>query len=220
MTEAKQIQWYHSFDFGDGEMVTGRRPLSGLRRDSETIFSEPVLGKSFLDIGAWDGYFSFEAERRGARDVLATDHFCWSGPGWGTKSGFDYAHKKFGSKVRSLDIDPFDLDPEKIGIFDFVLFSGVLYHVKNPLGALEQVFKVTGEVAVVETEVDELQNPNAVLRFYLGRELNNDPTNYFAPNYKGLENMLREVGFKAFKFTPSQFPPGVIRGRTCVHAWK
>jgi tRNA (mo5U34)-methyltransferase len=31
-----------------------------------------------LDIGAWDGFFSFEAERRGAKRVVALDHYVWS----------------------------------------------------------------------------------------------------------------------------------------------
>ena len=31
-----------------------------------------------LDIGAWDGALSFEAERRGARRVTALDHYVWS----------------------------------------------------------------------------------------------------------------------------------------------
>ena len=53
-----------------------------------------------LDIGAWDGFFSFEAERRGASRVLATDHFCWSGEGWGTKAGFPV--QKLGIEVPGL----------------------------------------------------------------------------------------------------------------------
>ena len=35
-------------------------------------------GKTVLDIGAWDGYFSFEAERRGASRVVALDHYVWA----------------------------------------------------------------------------------------------------------------------------------------------
>lgn len=37
-----------------------------------------VEGKTVLDIGAWDGYFSFEAERRGASRVVALDHYVWA----------------------------------------------------------------------------------------------------------------------------------------------
>jgi len=220
--EQPKIRWFHSYDFGDGEVVEGAKGggLAQLKAEAAKAFSESVAGKTVLDIGAWDGYFSFEAERRGAADVLATDHFCWSGPGWGTKAGFDYAHKKFGSKVRSIDVDVFDLDPSVHGKFDVVLFFGVLYHLKNPLGGLEQVSRMTDHLAIIETVVDQLQNPEPVLRFYLGTELSRDPTNFFAPNYKGLENMLREVGFKRIKFIPERPPAGATKSRAHVLAWK
>lgn len=98
-------RWFHSFEFPDGEQVEGIKPLASLREEADQIFSQPLAGRRVLDIGAWDGFFSFEAERRGAAEVLATDHFCWSGQGWGDKSGFDHAHARFGSQVRSLDLD-------------------------------------------------------------------------------------------------------------------
>jgi tRNA (mo5U34)-methyltransferase len=215
------IRWFHSFDFGDGEQAHGMKSLDQLQREANLIFEDGVEGKSVLDIGAWDGYFSFEAERRGAARVLATDHFCWSGPGWGTKAGFDHAHKKLLSRVESRDIDVFALDPAELGVFDVVLFLGVLYHLKNPLGGLEQAYKMTRDLAVIETQTDELENPVPVMRFYLGRELANDPTNFWAPNLPCLENMLREVGFVRFKYsqTPNVTQPKG-RGRSIVHAWK
>src|ERR1051326_1573020 len=84
------IQWWHRIDLGNGIITPGRDQtqdrLPGLG------IPEDLRGLSVLDIGAWDGFFSFEAERRGAKRVLATDHFCWSGPGWGTKDGFDFIH--------------------------------------------------------------------------------------------------------------------------------
>ena len=36
-----------------------------------------LRGKSVLDIGAWDGKYSFEAERAGAARVVALDHYVW-----------------------------------------------------------------------------------------------------------------------------------------------
>jgi tRNA (mo5U34)-methyltransferase len=216
----RPIRYFHSFEFSDGETISGIKPLATLRREADVVFSEPIQGKRVLDIGAWDGYFSFEAEKRGASHVLATDHFCWSGPGWGTKAGFDSVHAKFRSKVQSLDIDVFDLDPKVQGTFDLVLFLGVLYHLKNPFGGIEQVYRMTRDLAIIETQVTELENQEPVLRFYQGRELNNDGTNFFAPNHACLEAMLREVGFKRFKFSPQKHPASVIHGRTIVHAWR
>lgn len=217
-TPRPPARWFHSYDFGGGEIAKGSKPLSILKREADAFFSEPIAGMTVLDIGAWDGYFSFEAERRGAADVLATDHFCWSGPGWGSKAGFDYAHAKFKSHVRSLDVDVFALDPAKLGVFDVTLFLGVLYHLKNPFGGLEQVSRMTRTYAVIETAVAELDHPAAVMRYYLGDELNGDPTNFFAPNHKCLEYMLRDVGFRRFKFSTIGYPSAMKR--VIVHAWK
>ena len=66
---------------------------------------------SVLDVGAWDGFFSFEAERRGAARVLAIDSFSWEGDGWGSKAGFELAHEALGSRVESRTIDVLDLSP-------------------------------------------------------------------------------------------------------------
>jgi len=226
------ITWFHSFRFKDGMQVSGKKPLDRLNAEAELIFKIPVNGKSVLDIGAWDGFFSFEAEKRGASRILATDHFCWSGPGWGTKAGFDFAHGKLGSSVASADVDVFDLSPQRFGSFDIVLFLGVLYHLKNPLGGLEVVYSMTNECAVIETMVDALDVRAPVMRFYLGNELSDDPTNFWGPNLLCLRKMLLEVGFQSTIF--SSVEGRVLRNgrmvdaagrdltscRVVVHAWK
>jgi len=72
------VNWYHEFDFGNGLMAKSRTPdvsdhravWDFTRRHLDTV---DFQGKSVLDIGAWDGYWSFYAEKRGAKCVLATD---------------------------------------------------------------------------------------------------------------------------------------------------
>jgi len=225
---AAPITWFHSHAFPDGERTDGIKPAPVLAQEADAIFGYGVKGKSVLDIGAWDGYFSFEAEKRGAARVLATDHFCWSGPGWGTKAGFDYAHKKFGSKVETLDIDVPAITPQTVGTFDVVLFLGVLYHVKDPFACLERVAAVTNEMMVIETESAFDPFPWPLMRFYEGTSLNNDPTNFWAPNKACLEAMFREIGFKKTVIKrhpcvrPSWRHPDLYwkRNRVIMHAWR
>ena len=218
---AQAIHWFHSHSFPDGETTRGDKPGETLRKEAEVIFRHDVAGKSVLDIGAWDGFFSFEAERRGASRVLATDHFCWSGAGWGTKAGFDYAHAKLGSRVETLDIDVPQIAPETVGTFDVVLFLGVLYHVKDPLSCLERVASVTGEMMVIETETALDILPWPVMRYYEGAELNNDPTNFWAPNRRALEAMLRDIGFRRFEVAIHPLlKPHWKRTRVVMHAWR
>jgi len=173
-----------------------------------------------LDIGAWNGFFSFEAERRGAKRVLATDSFIWSGamPGLG-KEGFSLARRALGSNVEDLYIDVMDLSPEKIGTFDVVLFLGVLYHMRHPLLALERAASVTAEggMLILETHVDMLHEKRPAMAFYPGGELGNDPTNWFGPNPAAVEGMLKAVGFEKVQMVN----PEVLAGsRTVFHAWK
>lgn len=212
---------FHTHVFGDGEVMPGMKSQEVLTDEARVIFRHGVKGKTVLDVGAWDGFFSFEAERRGAARVLATDNFCWSGPGWGTRQGFEYAHAKLGSSVEALDVDIPDLSPDQIGTFDVVLFLGVIYHVKDPLRSIEQVSKLVGEMIIVDTETALDSLPEPVMRYYLGGEMAGDDTNFWAPNKLCLERMFREVGFTRFEFT--DHPHCVCtdqRGRVFMHAWK
>lgn len=231
------IRWYHRIDLGGGIVTPGESDT--FRVLPRLGFPASFKGMTVLDVGAWDGFYSFEAERRGADRVLATDHFCWSGEGWGTKDGFDLAHRVLNSKVEAKDIDVLDLSPETVGTFDVVLFTGVLYHMRHPLLALERVASVTRNWLILETAVDMLWKRRPALAFYPANELNHDPTNWFAPNPQALRGMLDAVGYRRVAIVFQQsFPYRVGRaakewlqgrggflqslsqGRTVVHAWR
>jgi tRNA (mo5U34)-methyltransferase len=193
-TSPDDIRWFHQIPLPDGTVTRGVD--TSAHRLARMRFPESFAGKRVLDIGAWDGFFSFEAEKRGAADVLATDSYSWNGEGWGNKEGFDFAHSKFRSNVRSLAVDVMDLSPERVGgEYDVVLFLGVLYHLRHPFLALERVASVTEQMLILETEVDDMFVPWPSLAFYPGRELNNDPTNWFGPNARAVEGMLHVLGF-------------------------
>lgn len=210
------IKWWHSIDLGNGIKTPGmhdtptRLPLIGLPDD--------LSGMSVLDIGAWDGFFSFEAERRGARRVLATDSFCWGDGGWGSKAGFDLAHSVLRSRVEAKKIDVLDLSPETVGTFDLVLFLGVLYHMRHPLLALERVFSVTSRQAIIETHVELMTETRPAAVFYPGGELLGDQTNWWGPNPAAVEAMLKSVGFAEVKLFAQEL--GETAGRMTFHAWR
>lgn len=187
------IQWWHTIDLGNGVITPGGNPTP--ERIKFLGLPGDLSGVTVLDIGAWDGAYSFEAERRGANRVLATDSFCWGGAGCGTKAGFDLAKTALHSKVEDKEIDVMDLTPEEIGVFDLVLFLGVFYHLRHPLLALERLFSVTGKQAIVETHVDLLDCPRSAMVFYPGAELEGDATNWWGPNRAAVESMLKTVGF-------------------------
>ncbi|HYU93774.1 MAG TPA: methyltransferase domain-containing protein [Actinomycetota bacterium] len=209
------ITWYHTIDLGHGLVTPGIDDTP--RRVAQLELPSNLSGKTVLDIGAWDGAFSFECERRGAARVLATDSFCWSGEGWGTKDGFEFARKALHSKVEDLDVDVLELSPEVIGTFDVVLFVGVLYHMRHPLLALERVASVTEQLLILDTHVAALDFRKPAMVFYPDAELNNDSTNWWGPNPPAVEAMLGTVGFSRFE---RKNPSAVAGGRFTVHAWR
>lgn len=190
------VRWYHSIDLGRG-VVTPGADNTAARLDKVRLPPD-LRGRSVLDIGAWDGFWSFEAERRGAARVVASDWYSWHGQGWGTgqgKAGFQLARDVLESRVEDVDVDVLDLSPERLGTFDVVLFLGVLYHVPNPLLALERVASVTQGLLILETVVDMIGIGRPAAAFYPDRELSNDPTNWWGPNHAAVAGMLRSVGF-------------------------
>jgi tRNA (mo5U34)-methyltransferase len=220
--EIAKVRWYHSIDLGNG-LVTPGHDLTAARVPVLGI-PESLAGKSVLDIGAWDGYFSFEAERRGASRVVAADYHCWGGwgghDGWGTKNGFDLARRILGSRVEDKRVDVLDLSPHTVGIFDLVLFIGVLYHMRHPLLALEKVLSVTGDHLILETHVDMLDCPRPAMAFYPGCELHQDGSNWCGPNPPMVEAMLRDVGFSRVKLHAGPHAASPESQRVVYHAWR
>jgi tRNA (mo5U34)-methyltransferase len=218
---AAEIIWFHTIDLGNGFVTHGveRATPAKLRRLG---LPADLAGRTVLDLGAWDGFFSFEAERRGARRVLAVDHFCWGGAGWGTKAGFDLAREALRSKVEDREIDVMDITPANIGVFDVVLYLGVLYHMRHPLLALEKVSAVTGGMLILETHVDLTTIKRPAMVFYPGAELNEDASNWWSPNEACVIAMLKDVGFKRVEvFSRKRGLKFWRRGRRAVfHAWK
>jgi SAM-dependent methyltransferase len=152
-----------------------------------------LTGKSVLDVGAADGYFSFAAERMGASRVVALDTGAWRQPGG--KDRFDTARIELSSQVEELELDLLDISPETTGQFDVVLFLGILYHTRHPLLALERVASVTKELLVVETLIDMTFMRSPAAAFYPA-EMLHDETNWWGPNRAAVLGMLHAVGFK------------------------
>ena len=203
----ESLHWFHQIDLGDGIISPGRAKLADLKLQADAFFSGISLaGRSVLDVGCYNGFYSFEAHKRGARRVLATDHFIWHRHRR-SREAFDIAHARVAPQVEVMDIDVFDLTPAAVGRFDVVLFCGVFYHLRNPFLALERVAKLVNEVLVVETRLDAAEIERPAMVFYPGAELNNDPSNWWGPNRACVEAMLRDVGFNSITAAPNPAHP-------------
>lgn len=212
--DINSIHWAHSMDLM-GIQTPGTFSQASWPLYLETVLPKSLLnGKTFLDIGSWDGLFSFYSEKQGAI-VTSMDYCCWGGNephttrhmGWksnccstGDGTGYMIAHKVLKSKAKTIRLNVYDLSPEIAGTFDITFFSGVLYHLKHPLLALEQLASVTKECIIVETHVALLPpHPDSItksyIEFYGHTELANDPSNWVGPNEQCMIDMLETVGF-------------------------
>lgn len=136
-----RVSWYHDFDFGRGLVArTSHEHPDGVRALWAFITSHlerlPFAGATVLDIGAWDGYWSFFAERRGARQVLATDD---ASQRWARDSGILLARELLGSAVDVRQDLPVYEVASSGRRFDIVLCLGVFYHLWDPLAAFAQI---------------------------------------------------------------------------------
>jgi tRNA (mo5U34)-methyltransferase len=234
-----ELVWHHRIDLGNGVITPG---LAASEQIADHLFP-PFAGRSVLDIGAWDGGYSFLAERNGASRVVALDHYAWGVdfsartaywdecrsrgelpdhrrdetdfwrdtlPG---KRGFDIAKRALGSAVEPVVVDFMTADPDALGTFDVVLHLGVLYHVKEPLTALERVRRVTNEVAVIETEAVWIPGfeDESMTVFFPGDELARDFGNWYAPNAAALVAWCRAAGFRRVDVV--QGPPPFVPRR-------
>ena len=194
--------WFHSIEVAPGISTPGATdPASRLH---EMGIPERLDGKTVLDVGACDGFYSFECERRGAK-VTATD----VRPG-----GFLVAKELLGSKVEFKRRSVYELDPKDLEQFDIVLCMGLIYHLRHPLMALDCLYDMCRELMILESHVcdnwfidkegraRELQDFSPELldypiaRFYPGRELRNDPSNWWSPNEICLRRMLESSGYE------------------------
>jgi tRNA (mo5U34)-methyltransferase len=196
--ELAEKGWYHSFELPDGTRIEGYNKIDWLRQRYARFPIPPDLqGKRVLDIGAWDGWFSFEAERRGAAvtaiDCVEVAHFL-------------ELQKKLASRVDYRILDFYELPEAGLGTFDFVFCLGILYHLKHPLLALEIVCALTTDTAIVDSFVidgstwQEHQDEVPIMEFYETDELGNQLDNWIGPSVTCLMAMCRAAGFARVEF--------------------
>ena len=205
--EAARIGWFHSIPLGNGLRTAGHKTPEHL--DSEIAlwrFPDDLTGKTFLDIGCADGFWSQLAVTRHASRVLAIDEQVTVGMRFMLDRGvypFEFRHMSIFAP-QFLDLPPFDV----------VMFAGVIYHTQNPLEALTRLRRVTREVAIVESHLNEsLGTDEPYMVFYENDELAGGFDNWWGPNLACLLAMLRTAGFTRMETTGFHHTPPGIPGR-------
>ncbi|MBW3628654.1 MAG: TIGR04290 family methyltransferase [Gemmatimonadetes bacterium] len=199
--------WFHDLDL-HGVRTAPEHPLGNFLRDLwsqvEPAFPADMTGKTVLDIGCNAGFYSLQLHGRGAR-VTGIEH-----------DPHYLAQAKFAAEVLGVDIDYRLMDVYEVDTlgeqYDYVLFMGVLYHLRYPLYALDKVAKLprerlifqsmlrgSGETVEVEqdypiTERGIFEDPRYPAMYFIEHRYAGDPTNWWTPNRAGMEAMLRSAG--------------------------
>jgi tRNA (mo5U34)-methyltransferase len=184
--------WHQRFELAPGIFSAGTNDVDWLLHTAGV--PEDLSGASVLDIGTTNGGAAFTLERRGASRVLATDivdpmHF-----------GFEAIRSALESNVEFRQLSVYELSRVLDRQFDYVVFWGVLYHLRHPLLALDNVRSVTAKTAYIETAVCDSELPDqsdtAIARFYRRDELGADSSNWFAPSVRALQDWCGSCGLE------------------------
>ena len=209
-------EWYHRIRIGD--FVTPGHHFEhvwSLIRKSRSHLD--YRGKRVLDLGSWDGLWTFEAEQLGAREVIATEiqtrpfqNFLNCRELIGSQALPFYNVSPYRLTDR-LDVVMNSADGETIDGFDIVQYMGILYHLRDPLLALSQIRSVLNpggsmllETAVMvdETSPHMVYNHDGsdVFRLY-----SKDMTTWWVPTIKCLRDMLRSSMFDVVEGSESLY---------------
>ena len=190
--------WYHSFRFGN---VYAPGTITSLKYQMwvSSLIPENLEGKTVLDVGTADGFYSFLCESRGAKKVVAVD--------WLEFPGFTAAHKILNSKVefQKLVVDDstrgFTKLKSDIGTinnieekFDIVLLFGVLYHLPNPIMILQKLFVNTNMLLIASHIIDSEEL--AMYYYPEGSLTSGDTTNWWVPTPPCLIDIGTRIGFE------------------------
>ena len=197
--------WHHDFEVAPGVRTHGSYDPRQLWK----LLDLPVdmSGMSVADVGASNGYFSFEARKRGAR-VVAFDFRHKDNSGFGLAQ-----HINGMADIEHHQINVLEISSREFGRFDVVLALGLLYHVADPYRALANCAQIAGDRLLVESYcIDSSLGPELAnepvmrfisdpVRFPGPGNLANDRSNFWSFTSTCLRRMTEDVEFEVAQVT-------------------
>lgn len=179
--------WYSTMELSPGVFSPGLNipTVSGPR---QIIRQMNVAGLDCLDVGSVEGMLAVLMGRQGAKSVTAYDRIDWS-------SKIAFVKRCYGADFEYISGCNYfcflDAAKKTRGFpFDFVNFSGVLYHMFDPLGGILRTRSLVRDGGFVLLETSALIREEVAVYFNdEGRLL--PPPNYCVPTVAWLDYILR-----------------------------
>ena len=199
--------WYHTIDLGDGLVTPG---VYDLRPALERLpLPTSLAGKRCLDVGTRNGFYAFEMERLGAAEVIAIDVDSPEDidlpdprpPTAGVEAdlatgrhAFELAHEALGSSVTRLAVSVYELSEEAAGRFDFAIVGTLLWHLRDPVGALMAVRRVLDGKLLLNEGISATMQALHPRGAAVQPKMERGRPFWWAANARGLERIVEAAG--------------------------
>jgi tRNA (mo5U34)-methyltransferase len=204
--------WYQHFDLPNGLRTGKGEGYDAQARWNLMAPHVPVdlADKTVLDLGGNAGFFSIQMKLRGASRCVLVDPFVEF------NHQAQFAAAQFGVQLEIINEDAHIYCLTTDDRFDYVIFLGLLYHLKYPGLVLDRLAEMTKhriyiQSNIIGTEADTYQNKPDYERFiddsilddqafpklmFVENLYNGDATNWWIPNYAALAALVRSAGLK------------------------
>lgn len=184
-----KYQWYHNIDLGQGVVTPGHSFFHIWDFIRANMARIDFKGKSVIDIGCRDGMFALEAEKMGARQVVAIDNDLSDG-------AMEVVIPVLGSCVHLYEESIYTIKPESEW-FDITMLLGLLYHLRYPFSGLRAAVNITkqGGLILIESgffRSDPQDIPLMYCPFVEGNPYEPGSPSFF--NSKGLIETMKSMG--------------------------
>lgn len=199
--------WYHRIDLGNGVFTKaeGFSPQSKWRVLAQHL-PEDLTGKTVLEVGCSSAYYSVRMAQRGAT-CYAFDHF------QSAVNQANFLADHFGVEIDASVASVYDVERFNVRHYDYVLHLGVLYHLRYPMLALDQLGDLDFDTMFMQTITYDRETPGKEYADYLAdqhdpafaqddfptlkfveHKIRSDATSWFNFNNSAVESMMRAAG--------------------------
>lgn len=197
LDKIKKYEFYHRIKLTDNIITPGINRKQ-IQKNIDQIKKLDLKNKKVLDIGCRDGIYSFEAEKMGAREVIAIDNDI-------SKAAVEFLIPFFKSKVQMHEMNLFELNEKSFGKFDVIIFPGTLYHLRYPFQALKIISNILNEdgILLLETAILQESFDRAILYCPVNEDGPFGSTSCTFFNPKGLIDTLLSMGVETTDYSLS-----------------